>query len=218
MSAKDNLENDKSQDAPVKSKPPILLIGLAIVLCAAAGAGGYFISPSFFPKADAKTAGVETPEGAYAEEAADVGDKTNQTKHAEKADSHGAKTTEAHGGGHDSGQGAAAEEDDRTFVIAGDRAYFTPAPLIVSVKPNGRIRHLKISIAVETAPDGEAAFRNNALRIKDVLTTYLTAIDPMVLEQAGAIERIRAQLHKRISLVVAPARVDAVLITDFILS
>ncbi|MEZ5917898.1 MAG: hypothetical protein R3C40_10130 [Parvularculaceae bacterium] len=141
MSTKDNIENDKSQDAPVKSKPPILLIGLAIVLCAAAGAGGYFISPSFFPKADAKTAGAEAPEGANAEEVADVAYEDNETKHADKADSHGAKTTgahragNAHGGGHDMDKALPLEEDDRSFVIAGDRAYYTPAAsLIVSVK------------------------------------------------------------------------------------
>ncbi len=216
MSATDNIDDDKTDDGPVKKKPPIMLVGLAIVLCAAAGAGGYFIAPSLFLKGVPEGEEVELAEGAEEEAAAEESD------HGKKPGAHGAKESDAHGGGQGRGHGAAKEdasaEDNAMFVITGERAYFTPSPLIVSVKPHGRIRHLKISIAVETAPDGETAFRDNALRIKDVLTTYLTAIDPAVLEQSGAIDRIRAQIHKRISLVVAPARVDAVLITDFILS
>ncbi len=184
----------EEEGAPKKAKPPILLIAIAATLCAASAAGVYFLAPAsaFSPKAKAQASAASPDEKKH--------------KSPEKNESHGANA--------DADEEALAAH----FEIVGARGVYTPEAIVVSIRPSGRVRYLKLSIAVETSVDSEAAFVENDMRIRDALNTYLRAVEVAALEDPASLGRIRAQLARRIEFVVAPAPVDAVLITDFILS
>jgi flagellar FliL protein len=53
-------------------------------------------------------------------------------------------------------------------------------------------------------------------RIVDVLNTYLRALDLPDLEEPAALTRIRAQMLRRIRLVVGADRVNDLLVMEFI--
>ena len=184
----------EEESAPKKAKPPVLIIAIASLLSAASGAGVYFLAPAsaFSPKADAHTSAVSSDESKHGVSA--------------KKDSHGAEA--------EAGDNPASSR----FAIVGARGVYTPDEIVVSIRPSGRIRYLKLSIAVETSVDSQAVFVENEMRIRDALNTYLRAVEVAALEDPASLGRIRAQLARRIEFVVAPAPVDAVLITDFILS
>lgn len=178
----------EEEGAPKKAKPPFLLMAIAATLCAASGAGVYFLAPAsaFSPKEDARATGASHEE--------------KKSKKPAPKDSHGEESSTA------------------PFEIVGARGVYTPEAIVVSIRPSGRVRYLKLSIAVETTIESEAAFVENDRRIRDALNTYLRAVEVATLEDPASLGRIRAQLARRIEFVVAPAPVDAVLITDFILS
>lgn len=176
--------------SPAKRKSPFLLVAACVAACGAGGAVVYFTAPAaLFSSGPADHASAD-----------DEADKRN-----------------AHGD-NDGGTKDGAGHASARFRIVGDSGVYTPEAIVVSLRPSGRVRHLKLAIAVETSADSEAAFVARELRIRDALNTYLRAVDIAALEDPAAMDRIRAQIARRIELVVSPAPVRAVLITDFILS
>ncbi len=211
-SSKEPAMADTSAEEPSgkKKKPPILILAAALAACGAGGAGVYFLAPpSLFAPKDAEEEHVEAA-GAHGEkpdahggEAAHKKDKT-------------AKKKDAHGG---EGAGEDGQSDaPRRFAIIGDRGVYTPGEIVVSIRPSGRVKHLKLSIAIETSVDSEQIFAEREPRIRDALNTYLRAVDVAALEDPAGMGRIRAQIARRVEFVVAPAPVHAILITDFILN
>ncbi len=105
-----------------------------------------------------------------------------------------------------------------TFVIREDVAFYILRPIVVTLRPQGRARYLRVGLAIETAPDAEAAFFNRELSILDILNGYLRSLPLSVIEDPAAMSRIREQIARRVRFVVEDAPVNAILITDFILS
>jgi flagellar basal body-associated protein FliL len=203
----------EAEAAPAK-KPRILPIALAAAACCgAAGAASYMLIP----------ASVFAPTSAANGEAAAM--KSDDKQHTEKKEAdkkHGAEKS-AKKDGHDKNDGDKKTEDAgetgaTAFFVRGSTGVFTPRPIVVSLKPQGRIRYLKVILAVETTPESEHAFMEGELRIIDILTSYLRAVPVTALEDPAAMARIREQIARRIAFIVDPAPVNAVLITDFILS
>jgi len=91
-------------------------------------------------------------------------------------------------------------------------------PIIVSIQPIGRSKHLKITLVLETGEDDAALLLENGFYVKDVLNTYLRSVDAAVLEDPAAMSRLRAQILRRINAVVPDAHIESVLITDFVLT
>ena len=204
----DEIEAASSPQAPEPPKTkrkPVVLIAAALAACAAAGTGVYLIAPQF----------LDTDQG---NEGSQNAASLDHAEGGRKNDSHSEKKGDGSHGNKASLDRQTAHIDDGAFTLAGDIAYFTPEPMVVSIRPVGRVRHLKIAYAVETTASSEGLFRANDLRIKDVLTTYLRSLDIATIEDPAAMDRIRAQIQKRISLVVSPAPVTTILITDFIIS
>ncbi|MEL6583944.1 MAG: flagellar basal body-associated FliL family protein [Pseudomonadota bacterium] len=79
-------------------------------------------------------------------------------------------------------------------------------------------RMLRFSATLEVEEDEKSALEDVAPRIRDVLYTYLMALDPKVLESPAALVKMRAQMLRRVQLVAGPARVRDLLITEFLLS
>lgn len=194
-------ETEPAEDPPKKKGAPIVLIGAILLACGAGGAGAYFLAPAGLVGQPAEHQGaIETQAAGASHPPKSKGDKTDA--HAKEADPT------------DDGDASPTSR----FAIVGDRGIFTPADLVVSIRPVGRVRHLKLSIVIETSPDSGDLFLTREPRIRDALNTYLRAVDVSALEDPLGMDRIRAQIKRRIEFVAAPAPVDAVLITDFILN
>jgi flagellar basal body-associated protein FliL len=197
---KETLPAAENADAPAPKSALIpAVIGLAAF--ALAGGGAFFLMPIITPSA------AEKQPAAHGEKENEH-PKKNPHKKADKG--HG--KTSSHGGGGES------ELASGNFDVRGDRGIYTPEPIVVSIRPNARFRHVKIGYAVETSAESAAAFEDNELRIRDALNAYLRALDPQALSDAESFGRLRTQMARRIAFVVAPAPVHAVMITDFILS
>lgn len=92
------------------------------------------------------------------------------------------------------------------------------APLIVSLGPEARARHLRVALQLEVAPGAERTVAELAPRVVDVLNTFLRAVDERDFELPRAMARLRAQMLRRVQLVAPPGSVHDVLIQEFVLS
>lgn len=190
-------------EAPNKpAGPPVALIAMALIAAVGGGAGAYFLLPSDDKKSvhEEKTAASK-----------DAHKPAKEKGHDEKKAAHGEKKKS------DDKKEAGDEAADH-FEVRGEVGYYAIPHLVVSIRPGGAARHLKLSLAIETSVDSEAAFLERSLRIRDALNTYLRAVEPSVVEDPSAMARLRAQIKRRIEFAAAPAPVHAVLITEFILS
>lgn len=96
---------------------------------------------------------------------------------------------------------------------------FVPVPtMIVTLPPDARNAHLRFASQIEVprqyAPDVEALMP----RIQDLLNGYLRALTAEDIEGPGALIRLRAQMLRRILLVVGQGRANNLLVTEFILN
>ena len=97
-------------------------------------------------------------------------------------------------------------------------AFVNLEPLVVSLGPNAKAEYLKISISVETSYDHVSDAEHLSPRFRDVLNTYLRAVDESDLVEPAAMTRLRAQMLRRLQVVASSEIVSDLLITDFILN
>ncbi|WP_428408221.1 flagellar basal body-associated FliL family protein [Hyphococcus sp.] len=129
------------------------------------------------------------------------------------------KADKGHGGGHggdDAAQssvkpiGAVQHSEHATFLVLD--------PMVISIQPIGRSKHLRVSLVFETDEEGAASLLENGFYVQDVLNTYLRSVDHTVLEDPSSMSRLRAQILRRIRVIVPDASVTNVLITEFVLT
>jgi flagellar FliL protein len=118
--------------------------------------------------------------------------------------------------------GASKEEAEVAETMQDERgaafAFVAIDPLIISLPGvNGR-DHLRFAAQLEVAPSAVTAVEAIKPRIVDVLNGYLRAVDLAELEDPAALMRIRAQMLRRIHVVVGPDQVKDLLIMEFVLS
>lgn len=96
---------------------------------------------------------------------------------------------------------------------------FVPVdPVVVSLGPGARNRHLRMAAQLEVAAPHVAEVAKLTPRILDVLNGYLRAVEVGELEDPAAMVRIRAQLLRRIQMVTGEGRVRDLLITEFVVN
>lgn len=91
-------------------------------------------------------------------------------------------------------------------------------PIIVSLAAGARIRHLRFSAQLEVERGRAAEVRALLPRILDVLNGYLRAVEPAEIEDPAALLRLRAQMMRRIAMVVGEGRVRDLLVTEFVVN
>lgn len=102
---------------------------------------------------------------------------------------------------------AAAPDSVRTdFVPVGT--------IVVSTGANGR--HLRFSAELEVAQGEAAEVARLMPRVRDVLNGYLRAVEPAVLDRAEALTILRAQMLRRVQMVLGGAAVRDLLVTEFV--
>lgn len=115
------------------------------------------------------------------------------------------------GGGEDSGHGSGHD-------AAAALSFVPLEPIMISLPPGASARHLRFSAQLEVEPDMAAEVAAMSPRIVDTLNAYLRAVDAQDLENPAALQRLRAQMLRRIQVVTGPGRVRDLLIAEFILN
>ena len=96
-------------------------------------------------------------------------------------------------------------------------AYIHLEPLIVTMGPQSESKHLKITLAIEVEPGREAEVEAVKPRVIDILNGFLRAVDEREFELPRSMERLRAQMLRRIELVTPKGAVRDLLIQEFVL-
>ncbi len=124
------------------------------------------------------------------------------------------ENAEAHAEG-EGEQGEMAAEQDTS---APTYAFIPMEPLVISLGPDAKSRHLKVSLTIEVTAGSEEAVTMVTPRINDVLNTFLRAVDEREFEIPRSMLRLRAQMLRRVQLVTPKNAVRDVLIQEFVLN
>jgi flagellar protein FliL len=130
-------------------------------------------------------------------------------------------TSEASASGHSTssaagGHGAATTEHGANG--GSTTAGFVPLePLVVSLG-GGNAQHLRFRGELEVEAGMEAEVSLLTPRVMDVLNSYLRAVSISDLEDPTTLVTLRAQMLRRIQLVVGAGRVKDLLIMEFVLN
>jgi flagellar FliL protein len=181
--------------APARKKLPLLFIVIPAALVVLGGGGGAaFLLMQ--PKA----------------EAADGG-------HAAKAGGH-AKSTKK-GGGH--GAGAGGEANPALGVISDGPdgvIFYTLPDLVVNIQTTGgRPTFLKLKLTLEMKDAGLAEHLQAEMpRMQDMFQSFLRELRPEDLAGSAGSFQLRAEILRRVNLIAAPGKVDAVLIEEMLVN
>jgi len=97
-------------------------------------------------------------------------------------------------------------------------SYVPIEPILVSLESLEHARHLRFRAHLEVEPQEQQNVETVMPRILDVLNGYLRAVDVADLERSTFLIRMRAQMLRRIQLVVGEGRVRDLLISEFVLN
>ena len=183
-------------EAPAKKKPPIILIAAAAGLLVVGGGG----AAAFF---------LMKPTPA-AEGAAGHGEEKTEKKKEKKKEEggEGAKTAEG-------GAGAPVIKEGPDGVV-----FYTLPDIVVNMQSaDGKSTFLKLKLTFEL-PDEETAdaLTPNLPRLTDMFQTFLRELRPEDLAGSQGSYQLRAELLRRVNLVAAPSKVNAVLIEEMLIN
>ncbi|HWQ86983.1 flagellar basal body-associated FliL family protein [Brevundimonas sp.] len=189
-------EDGEEGDAPKKKKLPLLFIVIPAALVVLGGGGG----AAFF---------LMQPKAAAAEDGGHG---------AEKKGGH-AKKEDKKGGGH--GGGADAAADPALGVIAEGPdgvTFFTLPDMVVNIQaPDGRPTYLKLKLTLETKDIAVAEqLQAEMPRMQDMFQGFLRELRPEDLAGSAGSFQLRAEILRRVNLIAAPGKVDAVLIEEML--
>lgn len=91
-------------------------------------------------------------------------------------------------------------------------------PLIINLPPNARSQHLRFAAQLEVDPAYAAEVEGMKPRVIDVLNGYLRSVDIADLEDPTVLIKLRAQMLRRVQVVVGEGRVRDLLIMEFVLN
>ena len=180
----------EAEGAPAKKKLPLLFIIIPAALVVLGGGGG----AAFFlmqPKAEAAEGGHAAPE--------------------KKKD----------GGGH--GAAADGEADPALGVISDGPdgvVFYTLPDMTVNIQaPDGRPMYLKLKLTLEMK-DADLAHHLQAEmpRMQDMFQGFLRELRPEDLAGSAGSFQLRAEILRRVNLIAAPGKVDAVLIEEMLVN
>ncbi len=189
-------EEGEGEEAGAKKKPPLKMIIIAavgaLVVLGGGGAGAFFFLK---PKPEAAEAGAHGAEKAEKKE--------KKKKKEEKG--HGGKDGEA-------AAGVVREGPDGV-------TFYTLPDLVVNIQsPDGRPTFLKLKLTLELE-DAEIAdqLQEDAPRVSDMFQTFLRELRPEDLSGSAGSYQLRMEILRRLNLLVAPHKVNAVLIEEMLI-
>jgi flagellar FliL protein len=96
-------------------------------------------------------------------------------------------------------------------------AFLPLDPIIVTVGRGDALRHLQFAAQLEIEPGAHDAVALLTPRAVDVLNTYLRAVEPADIEDPAALLRMRAQMLRRVQVVMGEGKVRDLLVAEFIM-
>ena len=189
-------EGGEGEGVPAKKKLPLLfiIIPAALVVLGGGGAAAFFLMK---------------PKPAEAEAGAEHGK-------AEKKDEKAGKKGGDHGGG-----GKEGEADPAAGTIAAGPdgvTFYTLPDLIVNIQsPDGRPTVLKLKLTLEMK-DAELAahLQEEAPRMQDMFQGFLRELRPEDMAGSAGVYQLKVEILRRVNLIAAPGKVDAVLIEEML--
>lgn len=118
------------------------------------------------------------------------------------------------GGGHGDDHG----DDHGTPKSLDDIAFVEVDPILISLHTDQHSQHLRFRAQLEVASDYEHEVESVLPRVTDVLNSYLRALELDDLRDPLALTRLRAQMLRRVQVVVGKERVRDLLIMEFVLN
>ncbi|WP_396592673.1 flagellar basal body-associated FliL family protein [Brevundimonas sp. R86498] len=187
--------------APPKKKLPLLFIiaPVALIVLVGGGAGAFFMLQ---------------PKPAAAEGEAAAGDHGEE----KKGGGHG-EEKKKEGGGH--GGGAEGEADPALGKISEGPdgvTFYTLPDMVVNIQSSdGRPAFLKLTLTLEMH-DADLAhtLQGQMPRMQDMFQGFLRELRPEDLAGSAGNYQLRAEILRRVNLIAAPAKVDAVLIEEML--
>jgi len=193
--------------APKKKKLPLLFIiaPVAVLVLGGGGAAAFFMMK---PKPAAH--GEEAAAGEHGEKQAD-----------EKGD-HG-KADEKKGGGGHGGGGEGGEADPALGKISDGPdgvTFYTLPDMVMNIQSaDGRPTFLKLKLTLEMHDAAVATHLQSEMpRLQDMFTGFVRELRPEDLSGSAGTYQLRAELLRRINLIAAPGKVDAVLIEEMLIN
>ncbi|MEM8791497.1 MAG: flagellar basal body-associated FliL family protein [Pseudomonadota bacterium] len=113
--------------------------------------------------------------------------------------------------------GGGADAGDIREQRGPDVAFLPLDEMIISLGPDASATHLVFQAEIETIPAALEPLGKLRPRIVDVLNTYLRAVEERDLRTPGGMTKMRAQLLRRIRVVVGEIEVRDLLFTKFIM-
>ena len=121
------------------------------------------------------------------------------------------------GGGESASDTAVLDPNSASHII-GSIAFVPLEPFVVSLSKDAENRHLKFTAQLEVIPSQQDAVTHLTPRIRDVLNTYLSAVEASYVEQPAGLTYLRAQMLRRVQLVTGSDMVKDLLVTEFVLN
>ena len=109
------------------------------------------------------------------------------------------------------------EEFDETGPLP-DVAFIAVDPIIVSLGGGSEKQHLQFRAQLEVPTRHSEDVQTLLPRVVDVLNGYLRALEPRDIEAASALTRLRAQMLRRVQIVVGANRVNDLLVMEFVVN
>ncbi len=106
----------------------------------------------------------------------------------------------------------------KSGVAESDTKFVALAPLTISLGKFASSRHLRFQAYLEVPSAAAEEVERLSPRVLDVLNTYLRAISESELEDPASMNRLRAQMLRRVQIVIGEENVRDLLITEFILN
>lgn len=191
-------------EAPKKKGLPIMLIAIAggaVLLLGGGGAAAYFMFLKPKPAAEAGAHGAE------------AGKKDAHGK--DKKDAHGKDKKE--GGGHGGG-GEKVDPKTQPVIAEGPEGvtYFTLPDVVANIEsPDGRASYLKMKLTFEVGDEETVELLKESMpRINDILQGFMGELRPEDLSSSAGDYQLRLEILRRINLILAPHKINAVLIEE----
>jgi flagellar FliL protein len=202
--AKDNDKN-KNKEAPegeavegeegegAKKKLPIMLIAIGVAVALVLGGGGTAAYLIFGPKKPAEAQGDKKPE------------KKEEKK--------------KEGGGHGK-EGEGAKPIGVVKPGPDGVTFYTLPDITVNMQsPDNRPTYIKLKLTLEL-PNEELVevLEPNMPRMQDMFQAFLRELRPEDMQGSQGNYQLRMEIQRRVNLIIAPARVNAVLIEEMLIS
>ncbi len=187
-------EDGAEGEAKPKKKFPILIVAIAagVLVLGGGGAAAYFLflAPKHPPVAGAKDAKGEH------------GDKKDKKKDEKKDDKKEG--------------GAKVDPATQPVISEGPNGvtYMALPEMVSNIQsPDGRASYLKLQLTLECPDDDTVEYLQSSMpRVNDILQGFMSELRPDDLASSSSDMQLRLEILRRINLVIAPHKINAVLI------